>query len=133
MSSSSTDKRDIRRFGLIACLFFGALAGVALWRDKTPFLIFFGILAGMGILFLLAPGPMAPLYRGWMKVAHKIGLALTAVVLTLAFYGVITPAAWIKRLFGGRPLPVAPDPERSSYWVDRTEPVQPKEQFYRRY
>ena len=133
MSSSSTDKRDIRRFGLIALVFFGALAGVALWRDKTAMLIFFGILTTMGVLFLALPGPMAPFYRGWMKVAHKIGLAVTAVVLTIAYFGVITPAAWLKRLFGGRPLPLAPDPDSSSYWVDREEPVQSKEQFYRRY
>jgi len=133
MSSSSTDKRDIRRFGVIACLFFGALAGVALWRDKAGILIFFGTLSTLGFLFLLAPGPMAPLYRGWMRVAHKIGLAVTAIVLTITYYGVITPSAWLKRLFGGRPLPVAPDPEKSSYWIDRTEPAQPKGRFHRRY
>jgi len=66
-------------------------------------------------------------------VAHKIGLAVTAIVLTITYYGVITPSAWLKRLFGGRPLPVAPDPEKSSYWIDRTEPAQPKGRFHRRY
>jgi len=133
MNSSSIDKQDIRRFGLIALVFFGALAGVAFWRDKTAMFIFFGILSLTGMCCLILPGPMTPFYRGWMRVAHKIGLTLTAIMLTIAFYGVITPAAWLKRLFGGRPLPMTPDPGKSSYWVDRTEPAQPKERFFRRY
>ena len=47
-------------------------------------------------------------------------------ILTLAYFLVITPSALIKLLFGGRPLPVKPDKKASSYWVDRTEGVQPK-------
>jgi len=55
------------------------------------------------------------------------------IVLTLAYYIVITPTALAKRLISGRPLPTAPDKGLSSYWVSRPEPAQPKERFIKRY
>jgi hypothetical protein len=133
MNSSSTDPREVRRFGLIAVLFFGALAGIGLWRAKWILAAFFGTLSTVGFICLLLPGPATPLFRAWMAVAHRIGVAVTTVVLTLAYYLVITPAGLIKRLFGGRPLPMRPDPEQDSYWQPRTEAAQGRERFSKRY
>jgi hypothetical protein len=134
MTSSLIDEeRQIRRFGLIAFLLFGALSGVGIWRQRPIPICLFGALATIGLGLLLLPTPLKPLYRGWLRVAHGIGRGMTAIMLTVAFYLVITPTAWLKRIFGGRPLPTAPDPERPSYWVERTEPTQPRERFYKRY
>jgi hypothetical protein len=133
MTSSSTDRREVRKFGLIALIFFGILAGLGLWRARMGVTVLFGTLALFGALFLLLPGPTAPLYRGWMKIARRIGIFMTALVLAIAFYVVITPAGLIKRVFGGRPLPFRPDPDLPTYWVARCEPAQPKVRFRKRY
>lgn len=133
MTSSSTDRREIRKFGLIALVFFGTLAGLGLWRARMMVTAIFGALALLGALFLLLPGPTTPLYRGWMKIAHRIGIFMTALVLTIAYYIVITPAGLMKRIFGGRPLPFRPDPDLPTYWVERSEPAQPKARFKKRY
>ena len=82
---------------------------------------------------MLIPSPLKPIYTAWLKIANFLGRIVTALVLTLAYYMVITPSALIKRLFGGRPLPVKPNKKVSSYWVARTEPAQPKERFLKRY
>jgi hypothetical protein len=58
---------------------------------------------------------------------------VNVLVLALAYFLVITPSAWLKRLFGGRPLPVRPDPKASSYWVERDEGAQPNERFLKRF
>ena len=50
-----------------------------------------------------------------------------------AYYLVVTPFGLLKRLFGGRPLPLKPDRNRSSYWAERPEPAQPKERFTKRF
>ncbi len=118
---------------MVALIFFGCLCGVAVWKDSTILKYFFGLLSFLGLGFLLLPGPSAPIYKVWLKVAHFVGIIFTIVILTLSYYLVMTPAAWLKRLFGGRPLPVKPDPDASTYWVARTEPVQPRERFYKRY
>jgi hypothetical protein len=68
-----------------------------------------------------------------MKIAHFLGRAFTAIVLTLAYYLIITPSALLKRLFGGPPIPVKADKKTASYWVIRTESAQPIERFLKRY
>jgi len=94
---------------------------------------FFGTLSALGLGFILIPLQLEPVFAAWLKIAHLIGRIVTTMILTLAYYLVITPSAIIKRLFGGNPIPVKPDKEASSYWVNRTEPIQPKERFLKRY
>lgn len=130
---TSTERKEIRTFGLIALVFFGALFGLAFWRDRPVPMVIFGFLGLLGLSFLALPGPMRPVHAGWLKVAHAIGRTITTIILTLAYFLVITPSAWLKRLFGGRPLPLKPDPEADTYWVPREEPVQPKERFHKRF
>jgi hypothetical protein len=133
MDTLSTDPRDIRKFGIIALVFFGSLCAVAIWKLKPILMCLFGFLGFLGVCFLLFPSQTGPLYMGWMKFAHFVGRVVTVLMLTLAYILVITPAAWLKRLFGGRPLPMKPDREASTYWVERQEPAQPKERFLKRY
>ena len=124
---------EIRKFGAIGCVFFGTLFAVAVWRDKTLVAFFFGLLTVLSTGFVLIPVHLKPVYAGWLKIAHFIGSKLTMLILTIMFYFVITPAAVLKRIFGGRPLPVKPDPDADTYWVNRPEPAQPKERFLKRY
>ena len=133
MNSSLTDGKEIRRFGLIAFLFFGCLCALGLWRQKLIITSLFGVLSFLGLGFLLFPRPLMPIYKGWVKIANFIGKIITTIILTLAYYLVITPSALVKRVFGGRPLPIRPDKNIDSYWVPRDEPSQPKERFIKRY
>lgn len=133
MNLSSTDTKEIRKFGAIAFIFFGALAGVGLWREKFLVTYVFGFLSITGLCFILFPGQLRPVFQLWLKLAHRIGITITTIILTIAYYGVITPSAFFKRIFGGAPLPMKPDPDRDSYWVARSEPAQDKERFYKRY
>lgn len=132
-SSNSTDRKEVRKFGLIALIFFGSLCALGIWKQKPVPIYLFGTLASLGLGFLLLPGPLRPVHAGWLRVAHFIGRAITVLVLSLAYYLVMTPAGLLKRIFGGRPLPTRPDPRVDSYWVDRTEPAQPRERFVKRF
>jgi hypothetical protein len=133
MTSFSTEKREIRKFGTIALIVFGVMLAIGLWRGKPFISLFFGILAFLGLLFLLMPGPLRPVYRAWLKGAHQMGVLTTKMILILAYYLVITPTALLKRLFGGRPIPLEFDRGASSYWVPRSEHAQPRERFEKRY
>ena len=133
MSLSSTNTKEIRKFGIIAFLFFGVLCSLGLWREKEIPIYIFGTLSLLGIGFIFLPGLLKPVYCGWLKVAHFIGRLFTSLILMLSYYLVITPTALLKRLFGGPPLLIKPDKGANSYWVARDEPVQPKERFIKRY
>ena len=133
MTSSSTEISEIQKFGFIAFVLFGLLCTLGIWLDKWAPVSLFGFLALLGLGFILTPGILQPVYWAWLKAAHFIGRVVTIVVMTLAYYLVITPAAMLKRLFGGRPLPILPDKDALSYWKARVEPAQPKERFIKRY
>ena len=133
MNSNSTNSKEIRKFGVIAFFFYGSLCALGFLTNKPLPIYIFGFLSILGLGFMLIPSPLKPIYTAWLKIANFLGRIVTALVLTLAYYMVITPSALIKRLFGGRPLPVKPNKKVSSYWVARTEPAQPKERFLKRY
>ena len=133
MNSFSTDIKDIRKFGIIALLFFGILCAVGIWRQKPVPIYLFGFLSCLGLGLILIPETLRPVHQAWLKIAHFIGQMITTLMLAIAYYVVITPAALLKRLFGGRPLPLSTDPDASTYWVSRDEPAQPKERFYKRF
>jgi hypothetical protein len=133
VSSNSIDAKEIRKFGAIALVFFGCLSGIGIWTKKPLPTYLFGFLSILGISFILAPSRMRPIHALWLRIAHFLGRVVTTIVLTLAYYLVITPAALIKRLFGGTPLPIKPDKDCPSYWVTREEPAQPRERFFKRF
>lgn len=133
MTSSSTDARQIRRFGLVAFIFFGLLSALGWWKEKPFPFYFFGILALIGVGFILFPIRLRFLYTAWHSVAYRIGRFVNTVILVIAYYAVITPAALLKRVFGGRPLPTRPDGNIASYWIERKEPIQPRDRFLKRF
>lgn len=133
VSLGSTDTKQIRKFGFMSLVFFGCLSLFGFWMKKSLPMYFFGFVAILGFGFVLIPARLKPVYTAWLKIAHFVGKIMTALLLTLAYCLVITPAGLIRRLFGGPLLPVKPDREVSSYWVARSEPAQPKERFLKRY
>ena len=131
MSLNSTDVKSIRRFGTIAFVFFGSLCVLGFWSKKPIPSFLFGFLCVLAVGFLLLPGPLKPIYDTWIKISRLLGGVMTTIMLTLAYFFIITPAGLLKRVFGGPPLPLKPDKNISSYWVTREEPAQPRERFLR--
>lgn len=133
MNSNLTDNREIRKFGGIAFVFFGCLSALGLFTNKLLPTYIFGSLTILGLGFIIVPSTLRPIYTTWLKIAHFFGRIVTTLILTLAYYMVITPVALIKRIIGGSPIPNRPNKQKTSYWVDRIEPTQPKERFLKRY
>ncbi|MBW1735749.1 MAG: hypothetical protein JRJ09_14420 [Deltaproteobacteria bacterium] len=130
---NSTEPGEVRKFGIIAFAFFGLLCGLGIWTKRPVPIFLFGSFSLLGLGFILFPSTLRPVYGAWLKLAHLIGTMVTALALGLAYYLVITPSAWAKRVIGGRPLPLRPDKGATTYWVKRDEPAQPRERFLKRY
>jgi Saxitoxin biosynthesis operon protein SxtJ len=130
---SLTDSKQVRKFGFIALIFFGCLFSIGLWAERPVATYVFGGLSFLGLGLVVLPEWLRPVYDGWMKVAHLIGRMVNILILTIAYYVVITPSALIKRVLGGAPIQTRPDKSASSYWIPRTEPAQPKERFLKRF
>lgn len=113
--------------------FFLGLFSVCVWLNKPFAPYIFGVLAILGAGIVIIPMRMTRVYSVWLLIARLIGRVITTIMLSLGFYLVITPAGMIKRLFGGRPLPIKPNRNAATYWVKRSELAQPKESFIKRY
>lgn len=133
MNSNLTEEKQIRQFGLVAFIFFGILCILGIWKEKLLPAYLFGALSILGLGFIFVPIRLRPAYTAWQHIAHLLGRAFTTIILIILYYFVITPAGLMKRLIGGRPLPIKPNDEISSYWVTRPEPAQPRERFLKRY
>jgi hypothetical protein len=116
-------RRMLRQFaGLL--IGFGALAGLWHgWRHDdwvTPAVIV-GVAAVIGVVGLVRPEAIRWLFVGWMIVVFPIGWVVSRVVLTLLYYGMVTPVALVFRLTGRDALALKPRPDAATYWAAKPQ------------
>jgi hypothetical protein len=78
---------------------------------------------GVGLLGLVKPAWLRPVYVALMLVTLPVGWSLSHLLLALVFFGLFTPLAWILRLIGRDPLGRRLEPARQSYWRPRQAPA----------
>ena len=110
--------KDLRSFGL---LMGGVFAIVAVWPlviHGESIRMWASLIAGafgaMGIIF---PKGLEPLHRVWLKIGEKLGWINSRIILSLMFFGMFTPMAFVMGLLGKRPLQLGYDPKANSYRV----------------
>ena len=113
--------RVLRRFGFVMAAASGVLAALLLWKQRPagPYLL--ALAAGFALLGAAAPRVLDPVETAWMKLAGWLSVVMTYVVLTLAFFLVVTPLGLLRRLFGADSLHLKLDRSAATYWV----PVEP--------
>jgi hypothetical protein len=89
-----------------------------------------GLGLGLWITGLLLPRAARAFHDLWSRVAAVLGYLNSRILLSLIFYGVLTPYALVSRLVGRNPLRRRGG-SRESYWVSRPTTRQTKEQFER--
>jgi carbamoyltransferase len=113
--------RTLRRFGITVGIALLVLAYVLLLRHRTAA----GVI-GTAAVALIAAAALKPtllklLHRVWMTASRAIGFVMTAVILTIVFYVVLTPIGLLQRLLGRRPLDLAFVSGESTYWQVRSD------------
>ena len=68
MNKGAKDKKEIKKFGMIAFLFFGCLFSIGFWRQKELITYIFASLSCLGFLLILFPEPLKPIY---FKTLHR--------------------------------------------------------------
>jgi hypothetical protein len=79
-----------------------------------------GAVGALGIWAVPALGRR--IYVGWMLAAAPIGWTISHLVLSIVYYGVLTPIGLLMRLFGRDPMQRRMDRSGSgSYWIERSK------------
>ncbi len=130
MSSLKHPHRPERQFGAAIA---APLLGVALWlllSGKAPAWPWLVAATLLLIICIHAPRSLQPLRRAWLKLAHRLGIINTWLLLAFAFFLIITPVALFFKMTGRDALRVK---RRSgSYWIESDKRWQPdsfKDQF----
>jgi hypothetical protein len=112
----------------LGIVFAGVFGLIGLWP-----LVFGGTVRtwslALGAVFLvlafLAPALLGPLNRLWTRFGLLLHRIVSPIVLGIMFFLVITPIAWLMRLFGKRPLRLGFDRAAGTYWIERRPPGPP--------
>lgn len=109
--------RAEREFGWIVGGILLALGAWWLWRDKLELARQICLLVGGVLVFLGTVAPKALVWpnRGWMALAEGLGRIVTAVILAIVYFFVLTPIGLVLRLRGRDALQRRSGP-RTSYW-----------------
>jgi hypothetical protein len=71
---------------------------------------------------------MAPVYLAWMRIAVLMGTIMTALIVSVVFFLLITPIGLVRRLLK-RPSDYHAYPQRAqlTYWKDRNDEMLPEQ------
>lgn len=126
-------RKELREFGITIGAVLLLFAGIALWRGKPsfPYLAICGIiLIVSGLAF---PAPLKPLQKIWMAFAVVMGFVMSRLILTVLFFGVITPISLLMKVMGKDILGERIVKTEPSYWHERPAIEKPKESYENQY
>ena len=134
------DARKLRQFGfgglgagvilgLVIAWRMGTFAGEASWTIPGAFFAF-GVLCGL--LAIVFPRVLLPLYVVLTAVALPIGIVVSFLIVALIYYGILTPIGLFFRLIRRDALDRHPDKSAETYWI-RRKPAPPAERYYRQF
>jgi hypothetical protein len=124
-------RKLLREFGLLCLAFFGAIGLYqGLYRGhSTAGLILGAVALAGGLLGVLAPSWLRPIYVAWMVAAFPIGWTISLVVMAAMFYGLFTPIGLFFRLIGRDSMERKLRPAAATYWEPKATPRDPRRYF----
>jgi hypothetical protein len=113
---------EARRFAIILASLLTLFAVFSWWRHHpTRATALVGVAAAAILLSIAARPVWTRFFRLWMKLAFAISWVMTRVLLTVLYYGLITPYGFVSRLLRKDPLDLSWKRRKPSYWIDKTE------------
>lgn len=110
--------RELRKFGVVVMIGFGVIGSVLHFGFGEPVTarVLWAAGAVLGVPALTGTVIGLPGYWLWMGVAFVMGNIVSRVLLTVIYYGLITPIGLLRRLLGHDPLQRRK--RKGSYWHD---------------
>ena len=125
------NSKELRSFAALWLLFFGGLSAWFYWQGSTGWIpiVSAGMAIGGGMLGLVLPKAMKPVYVVWMCLAFPIGWLVSHIIMGVIYFGILLPTGLLLRLTGNDPLNKGVDRSAKSYWSAHEEPDSPARYF----
>jgi len=121
---------ELRVFG-IGILVLGGIF-IWWWNGHLAAKIICGLGAVTSLVSLVAPEALRPVYKVWMIVISPIAFLVSTIILAVVYYLVVTPVGAAKRLFSSESMPLSPDPNATTYWIEKQTDV-PVDRNFKQY
>lgn len=126
-------KKDLRKFGLTIGIVLLIITALLFYFGRANYYIW-GIISGIFLLAaLFTPALLKPFNKIWMGLSIILGFITSRIILTILFYLVITPIAFIFKLTDKDPLDLKFNKEAGSYWIKRENTSLSKIDFERQF
>lgn len=115
-------RKELRVFSLLL-IGFGVIVAALLYQrldSATPSALTLLATGIVGLLGLVGPSLVRPVYVIWMALAFPIGWTVSHIMMLAVFYLVLTPIGLVMRLGGHDPMQRQTDHEAKTYWQPRT-------------
>ena len=128
LKNLKTDKRTLKNFAILFFVVLCLLSLLFYLRGRSYFIWTIFAAAIFIFLGLLAPKSLKWFYRIWMMLAFTLGSIMTRVILSLAFFVIMTPLGLFLKMIGKDLLDQRIDGSRDTYWK-RHEVVKDKNRY----
>jgi hypothetical protein len=120
-SAGPVPHRMLRQFAALWLVIFLALAG---WQGlarghETAGLVLAAVAVTVGLLGLLKPEAIRPLFVGLIAITFPIGWVVSHALMTMLLYLVFTPIGLFFRLIGRDALRFKPRRDDPTYWLHK--------------
>jgi len=129
MLKINSDKKHLREFGFVMAAFFLIIGGIAAFRGKPHYIHLLSVGAAFALAAAILPRILMPLQKVWMAFSIVIGFFMSRLILTVLFYGVVTPTGILMKILGKDILDEKIDKKAASYWHARPNAVKTKESY----
>ena len=108
-------KKHLRKFGLVTSVPFLLLAGFLYYKGRpaAPYILAPGLL--LAIFGAILPLALGPVEKWWMWFAGKLQIVTTTIILSVAYFLILTPIGLFMRLRGRDALELRRN-DGGSYW-----------------
>ena len=111
----------LRGFGIFTMLFLSAIAVSQLWRGNETIAVILVVIAVLfGALGIVRPGLLRSVFVASLVITFPLGWVVSKTLLCMLFFTVFTPLGLLFRLFGRDVLGLRHEPDRTTYWSDKT-------------
>lgn len=129
LSHSTLNDRQLRYFGASLAALLLVFAGLAFWKWHSAIAstILILLAALLVLIYYLFPSSQRRIYNVFRKVTSPIQLVMTAMILAVVYFVVLTPIGWMLR---GSKVNIRRESEdQSTFWLKRNKPSEPSRYF----
>ncbi len=126
--NTKPSNRQLRQFGLLCIVLLPVITWI--WGGSSSTIGAAALIgAGLGLLGILAPGALKPVFVGLVLISFPIGLIIGELILLMIFVGVFLPMALLFRIIGRDVLQRRMSAESETFWVPRSAPSNVRRYF----